>query len=128
MKININKVLSFQLIYSKIKDQTPPIKTAYKLVKINEFVINEAKIRKEFLDNLIDKYGERDENGNLIEVNDGAGNKLDMARQDEWAPLIEDLNNLETDIPEDILLTFEELESLTLSVEEFSIINSFIKE
>ena len=127
MQIKMAKVLNLNPIYQKIKAQVLPVKTAYKFSKLFSVLDEEAHFYSEELNKLIMEYAERDETGAPKMIDNGTGVQL----QKEYIELVQEkcneLWNLDVDVP-DINFTFEELDKLELSIEEFDLLFPFITE
>lgn len=125
MKIKLVEILNFQSFYETIKNKKLPIKTAYKFTKFfnkvdEEIVFYQTKIRE-----ISEAYGERDEKGDLVFLEDGRGVKVQESKIAECQKEIQDLTTLEVEI-DDISFSTSELEGLELTVEELYPVMSFI--
>lgn len=127
MNLPIQKALILSEVYEKIRVQKLPIKLAYKLTKIFSEIEKETDFYYRKLREIIDIYAERDDEGKVIPADSGGGVKI---KQDSIAVCqseIDELTTLEVILP-DITFSLEELESLELTVDEFSLFLPFIEE
>jgi hypothetical protein len=126
MKIKIYQVLGVLSIYEKVRELKVPAKVAYKFNKLCNALKNDADFYRVELNKIIERYGERDENGSLIPLEYG-GVKIKSEDMPTAQKEINNLDNLEVDAP-DIKFTVDELDGLQLSIEDFNRILPFIEE
>ena len=65
MKIKLGELSTIIGSLNKLIDKEIPIKTSYKLSKLTRNLMNEYKIYEDNRMKLINKYAEKDENGNI---------------------------------------------------------------
>ena len=126
MKIKIYQVLGILSIYERVRELKVPAKVAYKFNKLCNALKNDADFYRVELNKIIERYGERDENGSLIPLEYG-GVKIKSEDMPTAQKEINNLDNLEVDAP-DIKFTVDELDGLQLSIEDFNRILPFIEE
>lgn len=126
MKFPMSKVLTFQQLWSKMKDQIMPIQLAYKLSRLYDSVDNNARFYSTELNKIISEYAERDTEGNMVPAEAGNGIKLQQAYIPKAEAAVNELLNLMVDVP-DISFTLDELKDIKLSLEEFGTLLPFIK-
>lgn len=126
MNFPMSKVLTFQELWPKIKDQVMPIQLAYKLSRLYDSVDNNARFYSTELNKIISEYAERDAEGNMIQTNEGKSIKLQKAYIPKAEAAVNDLLNFMVDVP-DISFTLDELKDIKLSLEEFGVLLPFIK-
>ncbi len=127
MQIKISSILEFPSFFEKVKVQKIPFKTSYKLVTLAREIEKHYNFYLEEFNKLINEYGETDENGNLVPINNGNGVKIVPEKLMECQIKLEELRSLEVDLP-DVTFLPEEFESIELSPIEVNAIMSFIKE
>lgn len=127
MTLKMSQVLGAAGIYSKIKDCQPPIKLLYKLTKLFKAINENQEFYREQLNEIINTYGIRDENGQLKPTSDGNGVQIEHDKIDEAQDKINALIGLEVELP-DVTFTLDELESLTCTLEEFQYLLPFIQD
>lgn len=126
MNFPMSKVLTFQQLWPKMKDQVMPIQLAYKLSRLYDSVNNNARFYSTELNKIISEYAERDEEGNMVQAKEGNGIQLQKAYISKAETAINELLNLMVDVP-DISFTLDELKDIKLSLEEFEVLLPFIK-
>lgn len=126
MNFPMSKVLTFQQLWPKMKDQIMPIQLAYKLSRLYDSVDNNARFYSTELNKIISEYAERDAEGNMVPAEEGNGVKLQQAYISKAEAAVNDLLNLMVDVP-DISFTLDELKDIKLSLEEFGVLLPFIK-
>lgn len=125
MNIAMKEGIALYNIYPAIKDKALPIRSAYKLSKIYNKISNDLTFYREQLDKLIDRYGEKDEDGNPIIKDNGI--KVRLGCEDTFKAEITELDNLSVEV-EDCSISLDELEGLELSIEQMTSLLPFIKE
>ena len=90
--------INFVPFYDKIKTQTMPLAAAYKLAKIYKLTKEDEAFYQEKLREILFKYGELDENGNLIPVDNGKGIKIKAGCQEDCLKAVDELQAIESTI------------------------------
>lgn len=127
MNLKYHEIKGFLEIYEKIKDSRLPFRIAYKLAKINSLLTPEYNFFQEELIKLINEYGQRDEEGNLVPTEDGIGVKILRDKESECQMRAGELNELTVDVNAPVLSP-EELDGLDLTLEEVQAFLAFIEE
>lgn len=127
MKVKIFQIKQFMDIYEKIKDTTLPIKVGYKLAKIAAECQKEMDIYQSQLNKIIQEYGARDENGQLVATENGDGIKIKEDKIQECQDKLNELSTLEVEINE-TPISIESLDNLELSLNEIGGMASFLSE
>lgn len=127
MKLKMQQIIEFQKFYNNVKNIKLPLKTAYKLNKLITQINTESSFYQQKFSEIINEFGKRDENGELVYSSDKTSIEIEDARRDECLQKIEELQNLEVDIS-GIDFTIEELEGLNLTISEVECLMPFIKE
>lgn len=127
MKLKMNQIIEFQMFYNNIKNTKLPLKTAYKLNKLFIQINEELSFYQQKFTEIINEFGKRDENGELIYSSDRTSIEIMDGRRLECQQKIKELQNLEVNI-EGIEFTTDELESLNLTISEVECLMPFIKE
>lgn len=125
MTIKISELLSFPAFYAAAKATKLPLKTSYKLSKLNAAVENELDFYRAKLKEIVGEFGEQDENGNPIPTEDGQGIKLRLGSEQECLIKINELADMEVILP-DITFTLDDFGTLELSPDEMAAIMPFI--
>ena len=127
MKLKMQQIIEFQKFYNNVKNIKLPLKTAYKLNKLFIQANEELSFYQQKFAEIINNFGKRDENGELVYSSDKTSIEIEETRRDECFQKIEELQNLEVDIS-GIDFTIEELEGLNLTISEVECLMPFIKE
>ena len=125
MLIKRNKIDKIIEVIDKLRDKNFNISTQYKFIQIAKALENEQDILQEQIDSLIIEYGERDENGHLIQ-DESKGIKIKQEYLAECSHIIHDIYELGIQMP-DIYFSFDELNSLNLTLRDLELLESFIK-
>lgn len=110
---------------NKISHSAMPAKTAYKISKLSNFLKDDANFYTERLSQIIEQYGEKDENGEP--VISGNGYKIQEDKTDECAAVIKELSGIEATTP-DTKIYLSELDNVELSPDDIAAIYDFIEE
>lgn len=125
MKLKLSQIVQINQIFEEFSDSPLTIKTSYKIMKVLEQLQKDSNFFKEKLAELINKYGERDSNNQLIIQNDSYKIKDEDKEKfdNDYYELqgIENELNLET-------FTLDELEELKLSPKKLFIIKNLISD
>ena len=125
MKITNQKLLGVQETIDKLQSTHLSIRTLYKFSKLSKAVGEEMDFYREKLRALIEEYAQRDENGQPVQE---AGNiRIIPEKISECNERINELLNLEVELP-DIEFELDELENISLSMDEFNHLLPFIVE
>lgn len=127
MKLKFFEIKRFVDIYEKIKNTTLPIKVGYKLAKLAVQCQKEMDIYQSQLNKIIQEYGARDENGQLIQTENGDGIKIKEDKIQECQEKLNELSTLEIEINESPI-SIEALENVELSLDEIGALSSFLNE
>ena len=119
------ETINFIPFYEKIKDQKMSALTAYRVSKIYKAVKDDAMFYQEKLQQILNLYGEVDENGKLVAAEDGTGIKLKPDKQNECIEAINELQDLESNAVFE-LLPMDVLSELQLTPSEIEEIMGFI--
>lgn len=126
MKITIYQLISTLNIEKELFSQKLPIRTAYNLSKIFTRAREELEFYQKKLKEIITQYGEKDENGNLIFL-ENESVSIQKDKVEECQKEITDLQNLELEIP-DYSISLDSLEAVKISLDEISVLLPFICE
>lgn len=128
MYLKISQVVELKPLYDKIKVKSGgPIKTVYKFTKLFNSINTEFDFYSNHIGEILNKYGLRDEAGNLKPTENGQGVLIQPDKINEASQEVNELMDLQVEIP-DIIFTLDELENLGLTVEELTTLMPFIQE
>ena len=127
MKMKMYEIRAFENFYKKIKEKKMPLRVAYKLNKLFQETQKSTVFYDENLNKIIEKFGERDEDGNFVPTKDGTGIKIQENKINECSVELEELSNLIIDLPE-TKFTLDELEDLDLTIDQIGLLMPFIEE
>lgn len=116
-KLQIKKVLTMLDTLEKIKTKYMPIQTSYRIARLIPTLEKEKQTYFETLRKVIEKYGIRDENGNLQFSEDGNTIPIIPEFKDRCLSEINELETvmIEIDLP---IFSINEFEGLDLSIED----------
>lgn len=133
--IKMGDILSLNSIIDSIYQRKFPIGTSYKIVKIKEDIRKELEFYREKFDQIIQEFGKRDENGNLVLKRDVDANgneipgtesiKIQEGMMDECNKALEELQSIDVEI-DTKGLTVEDLGNVEFSAGEIEVLVPFL--
>lgn len=125
--ISIKQILDSLVIIDKIKNQSAPVKVAYKIVKLLKILNEEKDNYIKLLQDIIEEYGERNEDGELKTSPDKQSIPIVPEKREECYKKITELEEVmvKIELPS---FTLDELEQLEFTIEDLSKIQFLIKE
>lgn len=116
--MRIQKILAMEEAIKNLKSRNLPIKTAYRLLKLAEFVATESDNYRNLFRQILDEYAEKNEDGSFVFSEDGTNVILKKDHIKEANEKVSELNQLEVDVP----YTFDlrEFENLEISLEDLA--------
>ena len=116
--MRIQKILAMEEAIKNLKSKNLPIKTAYRLLKLAEFVATESDNYRNLFRQILDEYAEKNEDDSLVFSEDGTNVILKKDHIKEANEKVSELNQLEVDVP----YTFDlrEFENLEISLEDLA--------
>lgn len=126
--MKMSELFLLNKLRNKIEKAKMSIKTTYKFSRFFNELEEHIKFFNDTLSNLIKEYGKKDENGEYILTENGQGVMIKEDKYDECMNKINELNNLEINLNYTPSFSIDELENSELSMEELSLLMSFIVE
>ena len=123
MKLKLSQIVQINQIFEEFSDSPLTIKTSYKIMKVLEQLQKDSNFFKEKLAELINKYGERDSNNQLIIQNDSY--KIKDEDKEKFDNDYYELQSIENELNLETF-TLDELEELKLSPKKLFIIKNLI--
>lgn len=128
MKIKIVQAAELMVLINSFKDKKMPIKTAFKFNNLETLIQGHYEFYIEKLNEIIYEYGEKDSENNLIMTEDQTGYKIQKGFEIECQEKINELSNLEVELPNSVSFTLEELENLEVNLYEIQSLSKLIIE
>lgn len=128
MKIKIVQAAELMVLINSFKDKKMPIKTAFKFNNLETLIQGHYEFYIEKLNEIIYEYGEKDSENNLIMTEDQTGYKIQKGFEIECQEKINELSNLEVELPNSVSFTLEELENLEVNLYEIQSLSELIIE
>lgn len=126
--MKMSEIFGFQNLRTKIKDSIIPIRLAYKFSRFFAALDKENEFFNTTLNNLIQTYGKRDKDGNLVLSDDRTSVLIDDERRAECMEKTKELNDLEITLEYTPSFTFDELEGIGLTMQEVDLLMPYIQE
>ena len=127
MQLTMQDILGFVGFYDSVKSQKLSMKTAYRLAQLAKAVEGELAFYREKVQTIINEYGEKDENGELIPTEDGSGVKLRPGTERECFEAMRELQEIEVTLP-DVKFSIEDFGNVELNPTEMASIFPFIED
>ena len=121
------EILELQTLYNSIANIKLPLKTTYKFARLLKRAELELEFYQTKFQEIIQEYGERDENGQYKVFDDGQSIAIIAGKEQECSEKLTELRNLDVEI-NDIKFTIEELEGIDVSISELACIMSLIED
>lgn len=116
--MRIQKILAMEEAIKNLKSKNLPIKTAYRLLKLAEFVVTESDNYRNLFRQILDEYAEKNEDGSFVFSEDGTNVILKKDHIKETNEKVSELNQLEVDVP--YTFDLKEFENLEISLEDLA--------
>lgn len=116
--MRIQKILAMEEAIKNLKSKNLPIKTAYRLLKLAEFVTTESDNYRNLFRQILDEYAEKNEDGSFVFSEDGTNVILKKEHIKEANEKVSELNQLEVDVP--YTFDLKEFENLEISLEDLA--------
>lgn len=119
-----------KLVYTKsvlaplCKEKLSP-RLSYKLMKFISKIEEDEAFFNEKMREIVDMYGEKDAEGNLVSLDGGI--KIKEECRSECNKAVAELHAIDVEVP-NITFTLDELSEVKLSVEDMMALDEFIKE
>lgn len=127
MTTKMYEILDFPTFFAKVKTQKLPFKTSYRLTMIAQEAEKHINYYQEQFRDLLNEYGKKDEDGNLIPTEDGQGIRLIEDKMAEAYEKINELRTLDVELPSHTF-SVDDFDGIELSPEEMVAIMPFIKD
>ena len=134
--IKMGRVLDLNAIIDSIYQKKFPIGTSYKIVKIKEDIKKELEFYREKFNEIIQEFGDKDENGNLLFRRDVDANgneipgtesiKIQEGKIDECNKVLEELQQIDVEI-DTRGLSVEDLGNVEFSAGELEVLVPFLE-
>ena len=125
MKVTLDKVIAMNSVLSSFRNRVLSAPVAYFFAKLSKEAEDNTNFYHSELKKIIDKYGQRDENGEII--NNGTAVKIIPELQDECEAALKQLADLEVDMT-DRKIKIDDLLNQTFTMEELMPILMFIED
>lgn len=113
----LEKVIKLNDFIESVKGNKLPFKTSYNLIKLSKFIETETKFYQEKIQEIIQEFGAKDDDGKYIYTENGAGIKLIEGKEEECFTRIQELANIEVELP-DINFDITEFKDVELTPEQ----------
>ena len=126
MTIKLTEAVALMEFANSLKEKKMPIKIAFKFNNLILIVRGHHDFYIEKLNEIIQEYGEKDKEDNLIMTEDKMGYKIKKGLENECQEKINELSDLEVDIPDNINFTLDELSDLEVNLQEIGPLSKII--
>lgn len=119
--MKMQNILTLTSIFNDVKTQKLPLNVSFKIIKILEECEKATQLFQERFANILNEYGEIDENGELIMLPEG-GYKLKEQYVEVCNIKVTELLESEVDLTQTSPFTLDELEPLELTFEQLRLL------
>lgn len=127
MTLKMSNIIALKGVCENLKSQKTSVKTAYKISKILNAVEKEFEFYQTKFSEIVNEYSEKDENGQLVLINDGQGVKIQPGKISEAQTKMVELEAIEVDLTISPL-ALDELEGLEISISDMQTLSYIIEE
>ena len=127
MTYKMHELINFPTFFEKVKYLPLSIKTSYKLTILATEIEKHINFYQENFRKILTEYGQKDENGNLVQTDDGQGIKIIEGKIDECNAKVIELRDLDVELP-DTKFSIDDFGDIALTPMEVYIIKPFIEE
>ena len=116
-QLKVQELLNGLDVLEKLKDKSLPIKLSYQLARAIKTLREEKETYFQVIQELVEKYGERDENNNLKSTEDKKGVLIKSEYKQECFEQIDKIDKtlIKIELPE---FSIEDFDGLGLTVDE----------
>ena len=124
--MTIDKILAFEKLYPTLKELSLPIKTSYTLAKIHQTAAADVQFYQQKLFEIISKYGDKDEAGNLKQKEDFIPIKEESLKDCEKE--MNELHNFDLPDYNNLKISLVDLGNIELTPDQLQSLLPFISE
>lgn len=127
MILKMYEIIDFPSFFEKVRNQKLSFKTSYRLTILAGEIEKHINFYQENFRNLLNTYGRKDENGNIMPTADGQGIMLVEEMIPEFNTKYNELRMLDVELP-DVSFGVDEFGDTELTPMEVYMIKPFIKD
>ena len=127
MTLKMYEIIDFPSFFEKVRNQKLSFKTSYRLTILAGEIEKHINFYQENFRNLLNTYGKKDENGNVMPTEDGQGIMLVEETIPEFNAKYNELRMLDVELP-DVSFGVDEFGDTELTPMEVYMIKPFIKD
>lgn len=127
MTLKMYEIVDFPSFFEKVRNQKLSFKTSYRLTILAGEIEKHINFYQENFHNLLNIYGKKDENGNIMPTADGQGIMLIEETIPEFNTKYNELRMLDVELP-DVSFGVDEFGDTELTPMEVYTIKPFIKD
>lgn len=127
MTLKMYEIVDFPSFFEKVRNQKLSFKTSYRLTILAGEIEKHINFYQENFRNLLNTYGKKDENGNIMPTADGQGIMLIEETISEFNTKYSELRMLDVELP-DVSFGVDEFGDTELTPMEVYTIKPFIKD
>ena len=116
--MRIQKILAMEEAIKNLKSKNLPIKTAYRLLKLAEFVATESDNYRNLFRQILDEYAEKKEDGSYVLSEDGANVIIQKDHIQDANQKVDELNKIDVEIP--YTFDIKDFDNIEISLEELA--------
>lgn len=125
MKIKMKDLVSFHQNSDVFSDKTLPLKGAFKINRLKRDIENDFSFYQDKFKEILEKYADKDEEGNIKFSNDGSQILIKEGQIDECTEELENLDSMEVEV-DNYDFNIDELGDIDCTPEELEILMPFL--
>lgn len=126
MTLKMHQLTDLTSIFDKLKSLKLPFKTSYRITLLMQDVERHINFYQESFRNLLQEYGQKDEEGNLVPTADGQGVLLAEETMQEAYQKLAELRELDVELP-DCKFDLDAFAEIEISPQEMIVLMPFIE-
>ena len=127
MEITMKDIVNLAVPFNKLLGAQLPVKTAYKVAKIKKKIDEEITVYENFYREALQRYGAKDENGQIKISEDGTQYLLEEGKEEEFKSRILEIQSIVINLDEP-KISIQEMESLDFAPMELVALLPLIEE
>ena len=126
MTLKMYQLTELTPIFDKMKSSKLPFKTAYRVTLLMQETEKHLNFYQESFRNLLNEYGKKDENGNIMPTEDGQGVLLAEETMQEAYQKLTELRELDVELP-NTKFDLDAFGDIEISPQEMLVLMPFIE-
>ena len=128
MEVRLIEAISLMNLAQTLQNKNLPIRTAFKMNKLLLAIEEHSNFYHQQIQKFIEEYSEKEEDGTPKFTENGQGFQIEKGYETECNLKLQELSDILVELPSDIKFTFDELDDVTISIQDMYLFSRFIEE